>query len=167
MTEFIYTENRKSKFHFRIEPGIFFGFNEYGVFTVERLSELKIMTLENMTFDEETSTGLEKANSSSSSEEFLDETSDDEDISDNQSEHIPKRKNQGEAYGNDSVLESSDNDLDIFSFSTGEKLADRSTQNHAHHQADANAKPASKIKTINQKTGLLWLKCNRHKANFV
>ena len=78
---FIYYSNPKSKVHVRASPGIMLGCNDYGVYTVERITDGKIVNSVHVTFDEENFPGLEKDDSSSSGE-GMEYSSEDESSSD-------------------------------------------------------------------------------------
>eukprot|EP00171_Calliarthron_tuberculosum_P004578 IDg4578t1 len=63
---FIYEHAPKSKVHARATPGILLGCNDHGVFTVERLTDGKIINSVHVSFDESVFPGLDRELSSSS-----------------------------------------------------------------------------------------------------
>lgn len=80
---FVYEHEPKSKVHARAAPAIMLGCNDHGVYTVERLTDSKIINSVHVTFDESCFPKLELSESSSSgegsnysTESFSDESSD-------------------------------------------------------------------------------------------
>lgn len=65
---FVYEHEPKPKVHARAAPAIMLGGDHHGVYTVERLTDRKIINSVHVTFDEETFRGLENSESSSSGE---------------------------------------------------------------------------------------------------
>lgn len=69
---FVYNDNPRSKVHARAIPGIFLGFNDNGVYTVELSTSKKVVNSVHVTFDEDSFPGLENGDSSSSRAENSD-----------------------------------------------------------------------------------------------
>lgn len=63
---FVYNHSPKTKVHGRASPAIFLVCNDHGVFTVERMTDGKIINSVHVTFDEESFPALDKSDSSSS-----------------------------------------------------------------------------------------------------
>ena len=66
---FVYEHDPKSKVHARAVPAVMLGCNDHGIYTVERLTDRKIINSVHVTFDEESFPKLEDSSSSSSGEE--------------------------------------------------------------------------------------------------
>eukprot|EP00171_Calliarthron_tuberculosum_P000589 IDg589t1 len=65
---FVYEHETASKVHARAVPALMLVCNDSGVYTVERLTDKKIINSVHVTFDEESFLGLELRGSSSSGE---------------------------------------------------------------------------------------------------
>lgn len=110
---FVYNEIPKTKLHFRPEPTIFLECDDNGVFNVGRISVMEVWTSVCVTFDGESSLGLEKEGSRSSGGELSDGQDNNE--SDKQADNISVYDEQS-SY--------SESDSDKFPFSRD----DRGTQ---------------------------------------